>query len=37
MSSDSENLLVLILINSSCCPKKQNKKSKIPKSIWMKP
>ena len=38
MSSDSENLIVLILINNICYSKNKNKKkSKRRKSIWMKP
>ena len=38
MSSDSENLLALILINNICYSKSKNKKkSKRPESIWMKP
>ena len=37
-SSDSENLIALILINNICYSKNKNeKKSKRPKSIWMKP
>ena len=42
MSSDSENLMALILISNICFSKSKNKikkkkKSKTPKSIWTKP
>ena len=38
MTSDSEDLITLILINNICYSKsKSKKKSKRPKGIWMKP
>ena len=38
MTSDSEDLITLILINNICYSKSKNKKkSKRPKGIWMKP
>ena len=37
ISSDSENLIALILINNICCPKQKQKNQKRPKRIWIKP
>ena len=37
ISSDSKNLIALILINNICCSKTKTKKSKRPKRIWIKP
>ena len=36
ISSDSENLIVLIFINNICCSKQKDKNKKRPKRIWIK-